>query len=61
MHTGNGTDKRAIKSKKNLLLANMEDSNIFTENVNPALKVMRFTIHTRLKKTLSTVENREQN
>ena len=29
----------------------MEDGNILTESVNRALRVMRFTVHTRLKKT----------
>ena len=36
---------------KNLLLANMVDGNNSTEGVNRALKVMRFTIHTGLRKT----------
>ena len=36
---------------KNLLLANMVDGNNLTESVNRALKVMRFTIHTGLRKT----------
>ena len=36
---------------KNLVLANKEDGNNLTESVNRALKVMRFTIHTGLKKT----------
>ena len=51
MHTGNGTVERAIQTMKNLVLANMEDGNNLTESVNRALKVMRFTIHTGLKKT----------
>ena len=51
MHTGNGTVERAIQTRKNLVLANMEVGNNLTESVNRALKVMRFTIHTRLKKT----------
>ena len=33
------------------VLANMEDRNNLTESVNRAIKVMRFTIHTGLKKT----------
>ena len=51
MHTGNGTVERAIQTMKNLILANMEDGNNLTESVNRALRVMRFTIHTGLKKT----------
>ena len=51
MHTGNGTVERATQSIKNLKLANMEDMNNLTESVNRALRVMRFTIHTGLKKT----------
>ena len=51
MPTGNGTVERAIQTIKNLLLANMEGGNNLTGSVNRALKVMRFTIHTGLKKT----------
>ena len=51
MHTGNGTVERAIQTMKNLILANMEDGNNLTESVNRALRVMRFTILTGLKKT----------
>ena len=64
MHTGNGTVERAIQTMKNLVLANMEDGNNLTESVNRALKVMRFTKHTGLKKhhlNYITVENRERN
>ena len=50
-HTGNGTVERAIQTMKNLILANMEDDNNLTEGVNRALRVMRFTKHTGLKKT----------
>ena len=50
MHTGNGTVERAIQTLKTLLLANMEDGNNLTESVNRAPKVMRFTIHTGLRK-----------
>ena len=51
MHSRSGTVERSIKTLKNLLLANMEDGNIPTESVNRALKVMRFTIQTGLRKT----------
>ena len=50
-HTGNGTIARAIQTIKMLLLANIEDGNNLTESVYRPLKVMRFTIHTGLKKT----------
>ena len=51
MHTGNGTVERAIQTMKNLILASMEHGNNLTKSVNRALRVMRFTIHTGLKKT----------
>ena len=51
MHIGNGAVERAIQTMKNLVLANMEDGNNLTGRVNRALKVMRFTIQTGLKKT----------
>ena len=50
MHTGNGTVERAIQTMKTLLLANMEQGKNLTESINRTLKVMRFTIHTGLKK-----------
>ena len=51
MHTGNGTVERAIPTRKNLVLVNMEDGDNLAESVNRALKAMQFTIHTGLKKT----------
>ena len=51
IHTGNGTVERAIQTLKNLVIANMEDGENLTESVNRALRVMRFTVHTGLKKT----------
>ena len=42
----------------------MEDGENLTESVNRALRVLRFTVHTRLKKTplnYTTEENRELN
>ena len=50
--TGNGTVESTIQTLKNLVLANLEDGNILTESVNRAIRVMRFTVHTGLKKTL---------
>ena len=50
IHTGNGTVERAKQTMKNLILANIQDGNNLTESVNRALRVMRFTIHTGLKK-----------
>ena len=51
IHTGNGAVERAIQTLKNLVLTNMEDGKNLTESVNRALRVMRFTVHTGLKKT----------
>ena len=51
IHTGNGTVERAIQTLKNLVIANMEDGENLTKSVNRALRVMRFTVHTGLKKT----------
>ena len=51
IHTGNRVVKRAIQTLKNLVLTNMEDGKNLTESVNRALRVMRFTVHTGLKKT----------
>ena len=47
MHTRNST---AILTVQHLVLANMEDRIYLSENVNRALKVVRFTVHTGLKK-----------
>ena len=63
MHTENGTAERAIQTRKNLVLANMEGGNNITESVKRALNVMRFTIPKGLKKhhlNYITVENRER-
>ena len=43
--------ERAIQTLENLVIANKEDGNNPTVSVNRALRVMRFTVHTRLKKT----------
>ena len=51
IHTGNGAVERAKQTLKNLVLTNMEDGKNLTESVNRALRVMRFTVHTGLKKT----------
>ena len=51
LHTGNGVVERAIQTLKNLMLANIEEGTDLTESVNRALRVMRFTIHTGLKRT----------
>ena len=45
------TVERPIQTLKKLVIANMEDGNNHTENVNRALRVMRFTVPTGLKKT----------
>ena len=51
IHTGNEVVERAIQTLKNLVLTNIEDGQNLTESVNRALRVMRFTVHTGLKKT----------
>ena len=51
LHTGNGVVERAIQTLKNLMLANIEEGTDLTESVNRALRLMRFTIHTGLKRT----------
>ena len=51
LHTDTGAVERAIQTMKKLKVANLEDNLCLTECVNRALKVMRFTIHTRLKLT----------
>ena len=50
-HTGTGAVERAIKTMKNVILANLEDNLRLTECENRALKVIRFRIHTGLKLT----------
>ena len=65
LHTGNGAVERAIQTLKNLMLTNLEEVIELNESINRALRVMRFTIHTGLKKehhlNYTTVENREPN
>ena len=51
IHTGTGAVERAIQTRKNLILAYLEDNLCLTECVYRALKVMRCTIHTGLKLT----------
>ena len=51
MHTENGIVERSIQTLKKLIIAIMEDRIHLTENVNRALLVMRFTIHTGFKIT----------
>ena len=49
LHTGTGAVERAMQTLKNLNNANLEDKIGPTENINRALRVMRFTIHIGLK------------
>ena len=51
MHTGNGVVERSIQIRKNLIITNPEDAKNLSENVNRALRVIRFTIQTGLKST----------
>ena len=43
--------ERAIQTLTNLVIANMEDSQNVTGNMNRALRVMRFTVHAGQKGT----------
>ena len=49
--TGNGAVERAIQTLKNLMITNLEEGIELNESINRALRVMRFTIHTGLKRT----------
>ena len=49
LHTGTGLVERTIQSKKNLILANLEDEINLRERVNRALYVLRFTVHSETK------------
>ena len=51
LHTGNGVVERAIQTLKNLMLTNLEEGTDLTESVSRTLRVIRFTIHTGLKRT----------
>ena len=51
LHTGNRAVERAIQTLKNLMLTNLEEGIELNESINRALRVMRFTIHTGLKRT----------
>ena len=51
LHTGNGAVERAIQTLKILMLTNLEEEIELNESLNRALRVMRFTIHTGLKRT----------
>ena len=44
-----GAVEGAIETLKNLNIAILEDNVGFTESINRALRVMRYTIHTGLK------------
>ena len=51
LHTGTGVVERTIQSRKNLKKANLEEKQNLHESLNKALYVVRFTIHSELKKT----------
>ena len=51
LHTGTGLVERTIQSLKNLIKANLEDTQNLHESLNKALYVLRFTTHTEMKKT----------
>ena len=51
LHTGTGLVERTIQSLKNLIKANLEDTQNLRESLNKALYVLRFTFtHTEMKK-----------
>ena len=52
LHTGTGLVERIIQSMKNLIKANLENKQNLHGSLNKALYVLRFTIHSELKKTL---------
>ena len=52
LHTGTAAVKLATQTLKNLIIANLGDKIGFTESINWALRVIRFTIHTGLKVSL---------
>ena len=49
LHTGTGAVEREIQTLKILIIANLEDKIVSTENINRAFRVMRFTIRTKYK------------
>ena len=51
LHTGTGLVERTIQSLKNLIKANLEDTQNLRESLNEALYVLRFATHTQMKKT----------
>ena len=50
LHTGKRICRKSDANFKNLMLANLEEGTDLTESVNRALRVMRFTVHTGLKR-----------
>ena len=51
LHTGTGLVEPTISSRKNLILANLEDEINLRESVNRALFVLRFTMNSETRKT----------
>ena len=49
LHTGTGAVVRAFQMVKIMIIADLEDKIGFTGNLNLALTVMGFTVHTALK------------
>ena len=50
LHTGTGLVERTIHSMKNLIKANLENTQNLRESLKKALYVLRFTTHTEMKK-----------
>ena len=51
LHTGMGAVERAIQNLKNLIIASLQDEICFTEHINLAFWVIRFTTYTGFKVT----------
>ena len=51
LHTGTGLVERTIQSLKNLIKTNLEETQNLRESSNKALYIVRFTIHSEIKKT----------
>ena len=51
LHTGTGMVEGTIQSLKILILANLEDDQTLRKSLKRALHVLRFTVHSEIKKT----------
>ena len=51
LHTGTGLVERTIQSLKKLIKTNLEETQNLRESLNKALYILRFTVHSKIKKT----------